>query len=115
MRWSKGATQGSVIVGENGYGAPSNQLNGPFGKDYALPPMTIFVCACFAKTSIIWIPILYAHTSTHFQLSFFNQDSLDEPIGSTRVGATLLTNVSMFSRKNNEMPMNTTISKKIHA
>ncbi|CAF1103626.1 unnamed protein product [Rotaria sp. Silwood1] len=85
------------------------------GKDYALPPMTIFVCACFAKTSIIWIPILYAHTSTQFQLRFVIQDSLDEPIGSTRVGATLLTNVSMFSRKNNEIPMNTTISKKIHA
>ncbi|CAF4909045.1 unnamed protein product, partial [Rotaria sp. Silwood2] len=29
MRWPKGATQGSVIVGGNGQGEQSNQLNGP--------------------------------------------------------------------------------------
>ncbi|CAF4669071.1 unnamed protein product, partial [Rotaria sp. Silwood2] len=29
MRWPKGATQGSVIVGGNGIGELSNQLNGP--------------------------------------------------------------------------------------
>ncbi|CAF5179083.1 unnamed protein product, partial [Rotaria sp. Silwood1] len=29
MRWPKGATQGSVIVGGNGSGEQSNQLNQP--------------------------------------------------------------------------------------
>jgi DNA-binding beta-propeller fold protein YncE len=34
MRWLKGATQGSVIVGGNGEGGQSNQLNGPFGLSF---------------------------------------------------------------------------------
>jgi hypothetical protein len=29
MRWPKGATQGTVIIGGNGRGAQSNQLNEP--------------------------------------------------------------------------------------
>ena len=34
MRWSKGATQGSVIVGGNGRGSQSNQLNSPMGLSF---------------------------------------------------------------------------------
>jgi hypothetical protein len=34
MRWSKGATQGSVIVGGNGKGSQSNQLNEPVGLSF---------------------------------------------------------------------------------
>ncbi|CAF4891213.1 unnamed protein product, partial [Rotaria sp. Silwood2] len=34
MRWPKGATQGSVIVGGNGAGEQSNQLNWPFGLSF---------------------------------------------------------------------------------
>ncbi|CAF5224208.1 unnamed protein product, partial [Rotaria magnacalcarata] len=34
MRWPKGATQGSVIVGGNGGGGQSNQLNGPVGLSF---------------------------------------------------------------------------------
>jgi hypothetical protein len=34
MRWVKGATQGSVIVGGNGLGGQSNQLNQPFGLSF---------------------------------------------------------------------------------
>jgi DNA-binding beta-propeller fold protein YncE len=34
MRWVKGATQGSVIVGGNGGGGQSNQLNGPMGLSF---------------------------------------------------------------------------------
>jgi DNA-binding beta-propeller fold protein YncE len=34
MRWVKGATQGSVIVGGNGGGGQSNQLNGPAGLSF---------------------------------------------------------------------------------
>ncbi|CAF5188616.1 unnamed protein product, partial [Rotaria magnacalcarata] len=34
MRWPNGATQGSVIVGENGRGGQSNQLYWPFGLSF---------------------------------------------------------------------------------
>ncbi|CAF1016230.1 unnamed protein product, partial [Rotaria magnacalcarata] len=34
MRWPKGATHGSVIVGGNGEGGQSNQLNGPIGLSF---------------------------------------------------------------------------------
>ncbi len=34
MRWVKGAKQGSVIVGGNGAGRQSNQLNGPWGLSF---------------------------------------------------------------------------------
>ncbi|CAF5077252.1 unnamed protein product, partial [Rotaria sp. Silwood1] len=34
MRWPKGATQGSVIVGGNGYGAQTYQLNSPIGLSF---------------------------------------------------------------------------------
>jgi hypothetical protein len=34
MRWVKGATQGSVIVGGNGEGGQSNQLNRPVGLSF---------------------------------------------------------------------------------
>ncbi|CAF5052386.1 unnamed protein product [Rotaria sp. Silwood1] len=34
IRWPKGATQGSVIVGGNGQGAQSNQLNGPISLSF---------------------------------------------------------------------------------
>ena len=34
MRWVKGATEGSVIVGGNGRGGQSNQLNEPFGLSF---------------------------------------------------------------------------------
>jgi DNA-binding beta-propeller fold protein YncE len=34
MRWVKGATKGSVIVGGNGNGGQSNQLNVPFGLSF---------------------------------------------------------------------------------
>ncbi|CAF3963659.1 unnamed protein product, partial [Rotaria sp. Silwood1] len=34
MRWPKGATQGSVIVGGNGSGGQSNQLHWPVGLSF---------------------------------------------------------------------------------
>jgi DNA-binding beta-propeller fold protein YncE len=34
MRWMKGATQGNIIVGGNGEGEQSNQLNGPVGLSF---------------------------------------------------------------------------------
>ncbi|CAF2399293.1 unnamed protein product [Rotaria sp. Silwood2] len=75
-------------------------------KNYAIPPMTVFVCACFAKTSLIWIPMFYAYTSTQFQLSCVNRSSLDQPIGTTRVAAVALANIPVLPQKNDEMVMN---------
>jgi secreted PhoX family phosphatase len=34
MRWSKGATQGSVVVGGNGQGGQPNQFNAPLGLTF---------------------------------------------------------------------------------
>ncbi|CAF5138792.1 unnamed protein product, partial [Rotaria sp. Silwood1] len=34
MRWPKGATRGSIIVGANDYGTQSNQLYGPIGLSF---------------------------------------------------------------------------------
>jgi hypothetical protein len=57
-----------------------------FRGDYAaLPPLVTFLSACFAKTSVIWIPMIYISTSTHFQLRFVNAEALDHNVGSNRV------------------------------
>lgn len=59
-----------------------------FRQDYyALPALVTFFCACFAKTSVIWIPMIYIGTSTHFQLRFVSPEALDQQIGSNRVDA----------------------------
>jgi threonine/homoserine/homoserine lactone efflux protein len=42
------------------------------------PPMAMFICACFAKTSVIWIPILYMSTSTQFHFRLFDSSSADK-------------------------------------
>ena len=34
MHWSKGATQGSIVVGENVKGKQANQLNYPIGLSF---------------------------------------------------------------------------------
>ncbi len=52
------------------------------GKNYAIPPLITFYCACFAKSSVIWIPLLYIGTSTQFQLSLVNINALNYQIES---------------------------------
>ncbi|UJR26902.1 hypothetical protein I4U23_008212 [Adineta vaga] len=47
------------------------------GKDYAVSPLATFLCACFAKSSVIWIPLLYICTSTQYQFSFVNLNTLN--------------------------------------
>ncbi len=34
MRWSKGATQGKIVVGGNGQGQQANQLSSPIGLSF---------------------------------------------------------------------------------
>ncbi|CAF4884887.1 unnamed protein product [Rotaria sp. Silwood1] len=72
-------------------------------KNYAIPPMTVFICACFAKTSLIWIPMIYANTSTQFQLNFITRDVLDQSIGTTRFGAAILVNIPILTRKSDDL------------
>lgn len=42
------------------------------GKDLAISPLITFFCACFAKSSVIWIPLFYIGTSTQFHFSLVN-------------------------------------------
>ncbi len=74
------------------------------GKDYAIPPLAIFFCTCIAKTSVVWIPMLYLSTSTQFELHIVNQNALNQPLETNRVDATLA-NVPTLARKNAEMEM----------
>ena len=58
-----------------------------FGEEKrGTPPAVAFVCACFAKTSVIWIPMIYASTSTQFQLNFVKLAALEVQEGTNRVG-----------------------------
>ncbi|CAF4692797.1 unnamed protein product, partial [Rotaria magnacalcarata] len=34
MRWTQGATRGTVIVGDNGQGAGANQFYNPYGVSF---------------------------------------------------------------------------------
>ncbi|CAF3801856.1 unnamed protein product [Rotaria sp. Silwood1] len=79
------------------------------GKDYAISPMATFFCACFAKTSVIWIPMFYVATSTHFQLSFINRDILDQSTRITRIDRTLVKAPILLSQKNDAMMMKSVI------
>ncbi|CAF1192894.1 unnamed protein product [Adineta ricciae] len=73
------------------------------GKDYALPPLTTFLCACFAKTSVIWIPILYISTSTQYSFHFINQQSFEQNVSADRAN-TVVVNGPRLSRKINGLP-----------
>ncbi len=60
------------------------------GKDYALPPLVTFSCACISKTSVIWIPMLYIGISTQFRFQFVNQDAAEQTAPTNRVNATTM-------------------------
>lgn len=55
-------------------------------NNYHTPPIAIFMCSCFAKTSVMWIPLLYMTTSTQFRFSVVDQNNLSKtPGGATSV------------------------------
>lgn len=54
--------------------------------DADVSPMATFVCACFAKTSMVWIPSLYMSTSTQFRFSIVDKNKLDKLGGTTTTG-----------------------------
>ncbi|CAF1109325.1 unnamed protein product [Adineta ricciae] len=58
-----------------------------FGAPEAnVSPMATFICACFAKTSMIWIPTLYMSTSTQFRFSLVDKSSLEKLGGVSTTG-----------------------------
>ncbi len=56
------------------------------GSEYTALPMATFICSCFAKTSIMWIPLLYITTSTQFRFSLVNTSALEKMGETTAVG-----------------------------
>ncbi|UJR29295.1 hypothetical protein I4U23_010509 [Adineta vaga] len=69
-----------------------------FGRNnYDVPPMATFICACFAKTSVVWIPILYMSTSKQFRLSLVDKGTL-EKLGGTNSAAGEVANLAVISR-----------------
>ncbi|CAF1481739.1 unnamed protein product [Adineta ricciae] len=57
------------------------------GEDYGTPPIITSISSIFAKSSVIWIPLLYIKTSTHFKFGFVNQNVLDANGATNRVGS----------------------------
>jgi len=55
------------------------------GKDNLISPLTTFICACFAKSSVIWIPIIYITTSTYFKFNFVDINSIDKQGQTTNI------------------------------
>lgn len=64
-----------------------------YGKESTLSPMSTFICACFAKSSVMWIPMLYISTSTHFQISFVNHSNLNKQAATSAVEPPAATSV----------------------
>lgn len=62
-------------------------INGDYNT---ISPLLAYFSAIFAKSSVIWIPIIYIGTSTHYRIRFVNFEALEAQIGSNRVdvGAT---------------------------
>lgn len=54
-------------------------------SNYRTPPVAIFMCSCFAKTSVMWIPFLYMSTSTQFRLSIVDPNAVTKATGATTV------------------------------
>lgn len=48
------------------------------GKEGGVDPLATFICACFAKSSVVWIPLLYISTSTNFKFHFVNLSSINK-------------------------------------
>ena len=76
------------------------------GKDYDIPPMATFFSACFAKTSVIWIPLFYISTSSQFQFSVVNQDALLQTTRTTRIGIAATDAAATGCQKNNKTANN---------
>ena len=48
------------------------------GKENGIDPLSTFICACFAKSSVMWIPMLYLSTSTHFKFHFVDLNTISK-------------------------------------
>jgi len=70
------------------------------GAEYGTPPIVTSICSIFAKSSAIWIPLLYAGTSTQFQLAFVNRGVLQQQLLDNRVGIGLSNGIVTITQNN---------------
>jgi hypothetical protein len=72
------------------------------GNGNGASPMAIFICACFAKTSVMWIPLLYMGTSTQFRFSLVDSNKLEKLGGpNTVVRGEATVKMHLLTKKNN--------------
>ena len=79
------------------------------GKDDGIHPLATFICACFAKSSVMWIPMLYISTSTYFKFNFVDINAIDKQ-GQISTHAAGFDNPSIIN-KNNIRTINLTSDK----
>ncbi|CAF4087606.1 unnamed protein product [Rotaria sp. Silwood2] len=77
------------------------------GKYYAMPPLITFICACFAKSSVIWIPLLFIGTSTQFKLRFVNANRLNYRTRSDRVAGKIVHTFALVRNNNSSITIRT--------
>ncbi len=70
------------------------------GVEYGTPPIVTSICSIFAKSSAIWIPLLYAGTSTQFRLAFVNHGAVQQQIVDNRVGIDLSNGIVTITQNN---------------
>jgi hypothetical protein len=70
------------------------------GAEYGTPPIVTSICSIFAKSSAIWIPLLYAGTSTQFRLAFVNHGALQQQLVDNRVGIDLSNEIVTVTQNN---------------
>jgi len=73
------------------------------GNGNGASPMATFNCACFAETSVMWIPLLYTGTSTQFRFCLVDSNTLEKlggPNTVVRGEATNATAAAAVARQN---------------
>lgn len=76
------------------------------GKNGSVSPLATFICACFAKSSVMWIPMLYISTSTHFKITFVDLTSLDKQGQTTNSAGGGIQNPSFIMKKTEQITTN---------
>ncbi|CAF0904783.1 unnamed protein product [Rotaria sp. Silwood1] len=77
------------------------------GKYYAMPPLITFISACFAKSSVIWTPLLFIGTSTQFKLRFVNVNRLNYWTRANRVAGKIVHTFALVRNNNNSITIRT--------
>lgn len=72
-------------------------------------PLVTFICACFAKSSVMWIPVLYISTSTQFRLTFVDRPSVEKYLSNPSNGGDGK-NASIVNKNNDKIAAIPTIT-----